>query len=100
MHLRRFPSLLKTKHQMRHSCMTLKVLNAPCVVYFLLKRGRCFVHCQAKFVVWSVGSHSFLRIVWVYSTCVRNGQHWVHRHAAQIPRFAKSLRVCNYTQSG
>jgi hypothetical protein len=23
-----------------------------------------------------------------------------HRNAAQIPRFAKSLCVCNYTQSG
>jgi hypothetical protein len=28
-----------------------------------------------------------------------NGQWWAHRHVAQIPRFAKSHWVCNYTQS-
>jgi hypothetical protein len=35
----------------------------------------------------------FLHICW-------NGQRWAHRNAAQIPRFAKCLNVCNYNQSG
>ena len=30
----------------------------------------------------------------------KNGQWRVHRNAAQIPRFTKSLCVCYYTQSG
>jgi len=29
-----------------------------------------------------------------------NGHQWAHRNAAQTPTFAKSLCVCNYTQSG
>jgi len=64
------PSLTKTKHKMRRFCMNLKVIIAPCLVHLLLKRRCYFVRFQAKFVIWSGGSQSFLQIIWIFSTCM------------------------------
>jgi len=66
-----YPNLMKTKHQMRHSCTNLKVINVPCLVLLLRTRRYYFVLCQAWFVIWSGGSQSVLRIIWIFSTCVR-----------------------------
>jgi len=64
-------SLMRMKHQMRCSCTNRTVLNAPWLVHFFLKRRCNFVLCQAKFVIWSGCSQSFLRIIWIYSTFLR-----------------------------
>jgi len=52
-------SLVKMTHQMRRSCMILKVIEAPCLVHLLLKRSCYLVCCQAKFIIWSGGLQSF-----------------------------------------
>jgi len=69
--LRSIPNLMKMKHQIRRSCTNLKVSNAPCLLHLLLKRRCYFVLFLAKFVIWSGGSQSFLRIIWIFSTCMQ-----------------------------
>jgi len=70
MQLRSIPNLTKTKHQIRHSSTNLKVIQMPCLVHLLLKRRCYFVLCQAKFLIWSGGSHTLLGIIWIFSKCM------------------------------
>jgi len=64
-------NLTKMKHQTRCSCMNMKVINAPSLVHLLLNRRCYFVLCQARFLIWSGGSQSFWRIIWIFSTCMQ-----------------------------
>jgi len=68
--LRSIPSLIKTQHQIRRSCTSLKVMKAPCLLHLLLKWQCYFVSCQTKFVISSGGWQSFLQIIWIFSTCM------------------------------
>jgi len=85
-------SVTKTKHQMRRSCPSLNIINVPCLVHLLLNRQCYFVRCQAKFVIWSGGSQSFLQNIWIFSTCMRkwatiSAQKWrSNSNIRQIPR--------------
>jgi len=49
--LHRIPTLPKTKHQMRRSRTSLKLIQAPCLVHHQFKRWCYFVRCQAKFII-------------------------------------------------
>jgi hypothetical protein len=46
-----YPNLTMMKHHMRCSCMKLKVIQAPCLMHLVLKRGCYFVLCLAKFFI-------------------------------------------------
>jgi len=94
------PNLTMIKHQMRCFWNSLKVINAPCLLHLLLKRLCYSVHCHAKLIIWSGGPHTFLWILGYWRHVFRNGQQWPPRNAAEIPRFAQCLCVCNYTKSG
>jgi len=59
-----------------------------------------FVLCYTKCVIWSGGSQRFCGSFGYILQVCRNGQLWVRRNAAQIPRSTKSVCVCNYTQRG
>jgi len=74
--------------------------SATCLVHRLLKSWCYFVLGQTKFVIWSVGSHSDLVIIWIFLSCMQKGEQWEHRNAAQIPRFAKSSGFWNYPKWG
>jgi len=51
-------------------------------------------------ILWNTpGGSQWVNYILVMHVC-GNGQQWAHRNAAQFPRFAKSLCVCNYSQSG
>jgi len=93
--LQSIPTLTKTKHRMRRSCTSLNVTNAPCLVHLLHKR-RCYcVRYQAKFVIWSGASQCFLRIIWIFSTCMPK---WATMSAQKCSSNSKThqiLCVCN-----
>ena len=84
------PNLTKTKHQTRHSCMNSKVINEPCHVHLLLKRWSYFVLCQANFFIWSGGSHSFLPMIWIFSTCM---QKWATMSAQKCRSNSKICQI-------
>jgi len=50
-HLQSVPNLTKATHRMRRPCMSVTVIQAPCLVYLLLKSQSYFVCCQASFVI-------------------------------------------------
>ena len=97
---RSIPCLMKMKNQMRRSCTSLNVIKAPCVVHLLLKRRCFFLQCQSSSSFEVVAQKRFCRSLGYFLHVCRDEQWWAHRNAAQIPRFAKSLCVHNFTQSG
>jgi len=100
MHLRSILNLTKMKQQIRRSCTNQREIQEPCPVHLLLKRRCYFVLCQAMFIIWSGGSQSVLRIIWIFSTCLWKWAMMSAHKPAQIPRFGKSLCGSNNTQSG
>jgi len=88
--LQSIPNVTKTKHHMRRSCTTLKVTKAPCLLHLHLKSQCYFVFCQAKFVIWSGGSQSFLRIIWIFSTCLCK---WATMSAQQCSSNSKIRQI-------
>jgi len=69
--LRSIWSPMKTKNPMRHSCNSMKVINARCLVQLLITSRCYFVRWQVKFTIWSGGSQSVLRMILIFSTCMQ-----------------------------
>jgi len=92
-------NLTKTKHQTRRSCMSLKVIQAPCLMHLLLKDSVMLSTARPSSSFEVVAHKVFCRSFGCFLLVCRTGQWWAHRNAAQIQRFAKSHCVHIYTQS-
>jgi len=67
---------------------------------FFSKGGAILSYARRSSSIEVVAHKAFCRQLGYILYVSGNGQQWVNRYAAQIPRFAKSLCVGNYTQSG
>jgi len=83
-------NLTKMKHQTRCLCTHLKEVKEPCLVHFFFTRQCYFVLCQAKFVISSAGSQSFLRMIWILSTCM---QKWASMSAQKCSSNSKIRQI-------
>jgi hypothetical protein len=91
--LQSVPNLTKTKHQTMRFWMNPNVINAPCLVHLLIKRRCYFALCQAKIIIWSGGSQSFLRIIWIFPTCMHK---WatIRAHKFSLNSEIRQIPLC------